>query len=311
MSMLSSVANRLYWLSRYLERTEGTARILNAYSQMVLDLPSGSELGWEILISYADADQAFKKRYKNANERNVLKFMIADLDNFSSLRFSVKAARENIRTTRDVLPKEAWELINELHLYVEENAEKAVQRRGRFKFLEEVISRTQQFNGLITTSLSRDRAFTFLKVGQLLETADVASRIVDVAAAAILSQPDQADPYLPSLWVNLLDSLSASSAYRREIGPLVNGNEVVDFIFKSEFFPRSIIFCLNILKTQAASLGNNKAAIDQINKLKVQVDGFTAEETGYAVLHDFINKLQFDLGTLNDLINSSWFAPQA
>ena len=140
MSMLSSVASRLFWLARYLERTEGTARIINAYSQLVLDVPKGSEIGWETLIGTIDAEEAFGKRYRNINEHNVLKFMISDTDNYCSLRFAVKAARENVRTSRDVLPEDTWEQVNEMYLYVEDWAEKSVGRRNRFEFLETLIA---------------------------------------------------------------------------------------------------------------------------------------------------------------------------
>ena len=202
MSMLSRVAERLYWMARYLERTEMTARLCHAYSQLILDIPKGSYLSWESLIDIVDAEQAFSKRYQLRNERNILKFLIADSDNGSSIRDSVSAARENVRTTRDVLPEELWELANELYLFVDESAEKSLIRKNRFDFLDEVINRCQQINGLIESATSRDHAYTFLKMGRLIERADMTSRTIDTALSIISNHESEEHPDFTLIWAD-------------------------------------------------------------------------------------------------------------
>ena len=119
MSMLSSVAERLYWMSRYLERTQDTARLIQAYNHLIMDIPKGAEPPWDIMIDILDAQPLFRSRFKAGSEQNVLKFLIADDKASCGIPFAVRAARENVRTTRDVLPEEAWELVNELHLFVD------------------------------------------------------------------------------------------------------------------------------------------------------------------------------------------------
>ena len=109
MTMLSRVADRLYWMARYLERAEDTARLVSAYNHLVMDIPRGAELGWDVLIRILDADPLFHARPRAANEQNVLRFLIADADNPCSITHSIRAARGNVRTTRDVLPEETWE----------------------------------------------------------------------------------------------------------------------------------------------------------------------------------------------------------
>ena len=218
--MLSRVAERLYWMARYLERAEDTARLISAYSHLILDIPRGVEPGWDVLIDTLDAGSAFRERYRKSSERNVVKFLLADKDNPSSIRNSVSLARENVRTTRDVLPAQAWELVNELFLYANEAAEESLARSPRFQFLETVIARNQQINGLILTSVSRDHSLWFIKLGQFMERADMTSRIVDVATAAIGFSSTETVPDVPLLWANLLKSLSATAAYRRQVGPI-------------------------------------------------------------------------------------------
>ena len=107
--MLSRVAERLYWMARYLERAEDTARLISAYNHLILDLPKGVELGWDVLIKTIDAEAEVASVYQTATESNIINFLLTDDRNASSIRLSIKAARENVRTTRDVLPAQAWE----------------------------------------------------------------------------------------------------------------------------------------------------------------------------------------------------------
>ena len=94
MTMLSSVAERLYWMSRYLERAEDTARLVNAYNHLIMDIPSGSEPGWEVLLQTLNAEEGFAENYRAANEINVLKFLMADSENLSSIASCILETRE-------------------------------------------------------------------------------------------------------------------------------------------------------------------------------------------------------------------------
>ena len=134
MTMLSSVAERLYWMGRYLERAEDSARLVAAYNHLIMDIPRAAELGWDVLVRILDAEPVFYQQYRVGNEQNVLRFLMAEQDSCASIPFAVRWARENVRTTRDVLPEETWEQINELYLYVSDAAEKSVGRRNRQAF---------------------------------------------------------------------------------------------------------------------------------------------------------------------------------
>ncbi len=305
--MLSRVADRLYWTSRYLVRSAGTARLLNAYTQFILDIPQGSELGWDGLLKVFDSEQAFDQKYKKVTEHNVLKFLITDLDNPTSLRFSIKAARENVRTTRDVLPEDIWEQVNELYLYAEEMASQSIARKHRFDFLEQIVKRNQQIHGLIESTVSRDHSYTFLKLGRFIEHADIISRVIDVDAATIGEKDEVAISKSSLFWVNLLSSLSANSAYRIEIGPLVDSPEVINFLFKSHSFPRSLFFCMSEIQHILKSLKSSEAAARQVDGMMKILDGFDAEQQSHKQLHDFIDTFQTQINLLHGVINKSWF----
>ncbi|MEJ2255815.1 MAG: alpha-E domain-containing protein [Woeseiaceae bacterium] len=307
MTMLSSVAERLYWTARYLERAESTARLVNAYTQFVLDIPVGFEPGWNSLIRTIDGEETFEKHYRKYTERNVVKFLIADTDNAGSVRYSIRAARENVRTTRDCLPESWWELVNELHLFVGDHAEASIARRNRFEFLERIAARMQQLRGIVHSSMPRDQAYRFMRIGSLIECADMTSRFVDVAAATTLQVEETNAPAVEWLWANLLRSLSALSAYRRETGPVTETNEIVDFIFSSKSFARSLHFCLNSIEEETEGLSNPRHVWHLVRKTRSAILGFDAENSSLEDLRKCIDDFQLKLGKLNNEIYKSWF----
>ena len=309
MTMLSRVADRLYWMARYLERAENTARFTSAYTHLVMDLPRGADLGWQVLVDILDAEPTFLERHRVFNEQNVLRFLIADLKHASSISFSIKAARENVRTTRDVLPEETWEHVNELHIMCKDLAEKSVGRRHRYEFLEQIISRCQMINGLLMTTLCRDHPHRFIKLGHLIERADMTTRIIDVGAGAILGREDSNPAEDTLLWSTMLQSLSAISAYRHKIGPLVEADSAVNFIFKETSLPRTVAFCLNGILNELKPLKNNEDATKVAESALHKLTRFDAQKKTFEELHQFIDQFQVYLCDLDEAITNTWFLP--
>lgn len=307
MTMLSRVASRLYWMARYLERAEDTARLTAAYHHLIMDIPRGSELGWDTLIRILDAEPMFQSRPRQANEQNVLRFLIADMDNPCSIPTAIKSARENVRTTRDVLPEETWELVNELHLYAQEMADKSVGRRNRQAFLEEIVTRCQMINGSLFSTLCRDHAYRFIKLGSLLERSDMTTRIVDVGAGEIMGRDGTFAAMDPLLWGSLLKALSATGAYRRMIGPLVEKGQVVDFVLKEPSLPRSVNFCLRGVREELKPLKHNEDVLRLLDRARRKLARFDAEEASREKVHIFIDDFQVLLSDIHRAISSAWF----
>lgn len=309
MTMLSRVADRLFWMARYLERAEDTARLIHAYTHVVMDIPKGSEPGWDILVRILDAQPIFLEHHRVYNEQNVLKFLIADPENPGGILSAIRAARENVRTTRDVLPEEAWEHVNELYLYAQEYAEKSTGRRNRYQFLETVIARCQMINGMVISTLSRDHAYRFIKLGHMLERADMTTRVIDVGAAALANE--ERDLSISTvdhlIWASLLKSLSAMGAYRRAIGPQVEATDVVDFVLRDGALPRSVKFCLNGIREELGPLKNNREAIKLVDKARRKLARFDPHTRTREELHAFIDQFQLILTTLSSTIDNTWF----
>ena len=142
--MLSRVAERTYWAARYLERIENTVRLISVYDKLMYDLPTSVGIGWYNLITINSAEEAFDERYKVQDERNVIKFLLSEENNPVSVVSNLRFARENLRTTRDVIPAQSWVMINELNLFVTENLQQGINRSQRFNFLNGVIKICQQ-----------------------------------------------------------------------------------------------------------------------------------------------------------------------
>jgi uncharacterized alpha-E superfamily protein len=307
MSMLSRVVERLYWMSRYLERTEDTARVVSAYNHLIMDIPKGAEPGWDIMVQILDAQPHFEQRFRSVNEQNVLKLLVADTKAPCSIPYSIQMVRENVRTTRDVLPEETWELVNELSLFAQESAPNSVGRRNRHAFLAEVISRCQTINGLLLSSLSRDHAHSFTKLGRLLECADMATRMIDVGAGDIGERAEQFSTLDPLLWGALLQGLSAGSAYRREVGPIVDRQAVVNFVFLAPGFPRSVKFCVREIRNELGKLSGSEEALKVVSRLSRRLNRLNKQEMTQAELHPFIDEFQVQLNNLNVAIQDTWF----
>lgn len=307
MTMLSRVAERVYWMARYIERAEDTARLVAAYNHLVMDVPRGTQPGWDILVRILDADPVFDRFFNVRNEQNVLRLLIGEVDSECSIPYAIRAARENVRTTRDVLPDEVWELVNELYLFSVEASEKSVGRRHRQHYLEEVIQRAQVINGVLRSTLCRDHSYRFIKLGQLLERADMTSRIVDVGASDFLEREGVAQGIEHLLWGTLLKSLSALGAYRRLIEPQVEKNAAVDFVFMEAIFPRSVRFCIREIREELGEMNNATEALRTIERIRRKLRGFEAVKFTQPELHVFIDELQLLINGLHDAIARTWF----
>ena len=161
--MLSRVAERVYWMARYLERAENTARLISVYSNLLLDLPRGTKVGWHSLIDISGAQDEFAATHRVQDERTVVRFLLAEQNEISILSI-LSMARENARTTREVIPAEAFEQINNLYLFAKENAANGISRGPRNALLEEIIVSCQQLTGLLAGTLSHNHVHKFIRI---------------------------------------------------------------------------------------------------------------------------------------------------
>jgi len=306
--MLSSVANRIYWVGRYLERAENTARLLNVYSNLLLDLPADAGVSWRQLMRILGCDSEFAAHRRWPMERNAVKFIASSSENSSSIVNSVSRARFNIRALRDVMPKEAFEAVNELHLFADRRLARTASRRLRFDVLTDVVERCQQLTGLFAGTMNHGEAYQFLRLGRNLERADMTTRIIDVAGDLLQEDADRTE-YLTTLWVNVLRSLSAYQAYRQSARSRISSVRVLHFVLDDPLFPRSVAHCLSELRSCALTLPMNEAVISAVDGVSAKLAGFNVRELARDSLHDQMDALQQDLAALHGVVQALWFSP--
>ncbi len=310
--MLSRSAERLYWLARYIERTENIARLVSVHMNLLMDLPVGVEMGWQQLIRINGAEQVFYEKYKTANEQNVTRFLLCDGTYMGSLFSSLSATRENTRTSRDLLPDEAWEQVNEMYLFVKRNVDSIHNRSNRVAFLKEILKGCQRFTGLLSGYMSHNNPYRFIRLGKNIERADMTSRILDLASL-LLSETRSEDmrQYETILWVNILKSLNAQLMYRQHVRSSVNGDDVLNFLLQNTDLPRSIGCCLTDIASCINSLPNSDGLPAELIKLEAYVQGIDTQGTTQAQLRAILDDLQNRLGDLHNKIADNWFLRSA
>ncbi len=307
--MLSRVAERLYWLARYVERAENTARLVSVNAHLLLDMPEAVDTLWASLVEILGAHEDFFAQHEKATERSVLRYALTEETTQVSLVSALRMARENARTVREILPSEAWELINQLQLEVRETGEQALARRGRQAFLDRVVQQCQQFSGMIMTTMSRREPFHFVNLGWSVERADMTSRILDVGCTYVAGGRGNRAllDHEGVLWMNVLLSLSAYQMYRQQVRGRVEGRSVVGFLLQDTAFPHAIACCLDTLEATLGALPRNGAPVRlnrSLAKLVARADPSALVASG---LHEFLDQLQGELGRLHALIQSTWF----
>ncbi len=307
--MLSRVAERLYWTGRYLERAEDTARIINVHANLILDLPKGTTFGWDPLIAIFGFDLgSFNARYPAVNEKHVVNFMLLDRENPGSIFSSLHSARENLRTSRDIVPREAWEKLNALYQNAKEQSELGTARRARYAFLVQVIEGCQHIAGLLAGTMSHDHAYDFIRIGRNIERADMTSRIIDVRSANLLvNHSGDLKPFNSIQWMSVLKSLTAYQMYRRHVHVRVRGAEALRFLMQDPHFPRSIHHCLGEVQQSLHNLPRNEVPRRHVVKLRRQIHDADLEGLTQGDLHAFIDDLQIAFGGLHERIRATYF----
>ncbi len=312
--MLSRSAERLYWLARYLERTENIARLVSVHMNLLMDLPNGVEMGWLQLVRINAAEPQFYEKYKVANERNVTRFLLIDKSYSGSLFSSLSAARENIRTSRDLLPDEAWEQVNEMYLFVKNHShiDSVYNRSNRVVLLNEILKGCQRFTGLLSGYMSHNNPYRFIRLGKNIERADMTSRILDLASLLLAeSRSDEMRQYETILWVNILKALNAQLMYRQHVRSSVNGDDVLNFLLLNTNLPRSVGCCIAEITACINALPNNDALPEELAKLEVYVQTIDTRRTTQAQLREILDDLQNKLGEVHDRISNNWFLQAA
>ena len=254
-------------------------------------------------------------KYKQENERNVVRFLLAERNGISLVDM-LAFARENARTTREIMPTEAFELINGLYYFARDNAEAGISRAERNEILDQIVSRAQQIGGLMAGTMSRDEAYSFVRLGRSLERADMTTRIVDVDSQKLMpelevedAEPEAREPYENILWMNVLRSSSAYQMYRQHVRERINGEDVVRFLLQNEQFPRSAAHNLTTMTKVLRNLPNSNKVNWQVNKTRKLVRDADVNRLLRRGLVRHLDSAQKEISQVHFKIADTWFLP--
>jgi uncharacterized alpha-E superfamily protein len=307
--MLARTAERVYWLGRFLERAENTARLILVRHHAILDLPKEVQPGWDLLLQVLGAEQDFAALSGAANEKNIISFVFGERENPSSIISSLTSARENMRTTREIMPSETWERINSLYLSVARRSNKDLPRGVRHSVLNNIIQSCQQITGMLAGTMNQDAAYQFIRMGRNLERADMSTRIIDAASAGLMGNLEDISPYRNVLWISVLQSLSAYQMYRLNVQRNVSPQDVLEFLFQSRIFPRAVAHCLAEIEYSMTLLPEHKPALAAAEKVLKKLASTDCGELVDSELHGFIDDLQLQLVDVHGAIVGTWFSP--
>lgn len=309
--MLSRVAEAIYWTARYVERAENTARLVSVNANLLMDLPKGTAPGWEPLIDIIGGKELFESNHDEYSERNVARFFLGDAWNASSIIGSLHMARENARTVRDLLPRESWEQINNLHLYATQHMQSGLSKRGRFDYLRTIIAGVQQLTGMLAGTMNNDYGYNFLRMGRNLERADMTTRIVDVRSASLLPDAAGLTPFENIQWMSVLHSLSGYQVYRQSMHSRVRRPDVLKFLLQNAQFPRAYLHCVGVVEACLQELPRSDSPLRTIARGKRHVQQADVAGLRQNDLHEFIDDLQCSLSEVHNDIAITYFLLEA
>lgn len=311
--MLSRTASNLYWLSRYVERAECLARILDAtYRLSALPQGYGSQTNeWDSAIATAGCVVSFKEKYPEANERTVTEYLAFSPDNPSSIRNCIEIARTNARSVRTALTGEMWDAINsawhEMHRY----DPKRITREEFTRFLNFVTETSVRFDGTSFRTMLRNDAYWFSRLGFLVERADATARILDVKYHVLLPREAQVGGPLDYFqWASILRSVSARTSYHWVYRDSVKPWLVADLLILNRQMPRSLASCYeNInryLDDLAQFYGRQGQAQRLARSITTTLGNGRMEDIFQSGLHEFITKFLMDNNRVGNAIGDQY-----
>lgn len=315
--MLSRVANSLYWMSRYIERAENIARLLDVNLQLMLDFVDLDDQQlkqhWLPILRSAGDEETFFKYYTTADSQNVTEFMTFRKENPNSVLSCLFAARENARQIRDQISLEMFEAINECYLFLNSKNALEVWNSGAHEFYEQIKRYSHLFQGLTDSTFSRNEGYEFIQFAKFLERADKTTRILDIKYHILLpSVQDVGGAVDAAQWQALLRSTSALEAYRRFHVEDILPKKVSEFLMLSKTFPRSIRFCMGKVDDYLHLLtGTPKDQYlspeeQAFGTLLADMDSLDFKEIINMGLHQFLEKIQSVLDGIDDYIYQSF-----
>lgn len=311
--MLSRDADACFWIGRYIERAEATARMIDVHYHFGLELPSmGDAMGWSSILSISGGEEDFRARYGMEDERSILQFFVFDEANADSILSSIRSARECARGIREQISSEMWESLNATFLDMRSWTMERVLEASPHVFFQRVKNASHLFQGILNRTLMMGESRDFLDAGRFLERGDQTARILDVKYHVLLPRFTKAEdnggeeisalPEPDSVggpvdvhgWIAVLKSVGALEAYRKTYQRGVTPANVAAFLILNNQFPASVRHCVGRVEAGLRRISGNtgrgpvNSAEREVGRLHHDLNYLTADEIINRGLHEFL-----------------------
>jgi uncharacterized alpha-E superfamily protein len=318
--VLSRTADHLFWMARYTERAENTARMLDANLQMAL-LPQSRDAvtgAWRAMLSISELEPQFDASHRRIASAAVLDFMVRDPANPSSIFNCLRGARENARAVRGTLTAEVWETYNTTWLELQKHVQSRLHERHASQFFEWVKYRSHLSRGVTIGTMLKDEAYHFSRIGTFLERADNTARILDVkffqqpepGAAGASGAHQQGDFYY---WAAVLRSVSAFEIYRKVYRDLITPERVAELLMLRADMPRSLRASMNEVVTNLEAVRNDTSAETErrAGQLQSELHYARIEDILRDGMHEYLNRFLQRVNDMGERISRDFLLPIA
>jgi uncharacterized alpha-E superfamily protein len=305
--MLSRRAKLLYWMSRYLERSNFTSRLLITTNELQLDLTLDDEISWKPLLTVVDLNKDYLKLNKKYSEKKVIDYFIFNKNNSSSIFNSLSRSKVNSLVVRDILPEQSIIKLNELLIKFNKSISKKNSKKNNLKLLNNVILGSQNFMYSTDLEMQRNIDYQFLRLGRFLERTDMMIRILQ-SQALRSKQHKKGYEYLTLEWINILKSISAFQAYRQYSQQDISISDIINFFLKTDTFPRSISWNLNQIERATYRISKKNDLIKNVKEIKADINKYKIKTNDLDNFLFFLEKMLKKLDDLNNKIQKNYFS---
>ncbi len=291
--MLGKTAGGLYWMFRGLERAENTARLIEAGFRIALTRSVDPEAEWQSIIITSAQQQAYETKYDTYNSATVTDFLLRDLENPSSVRAIIKAARDNARLVRTALTSEVWGAVNETWMVLEARLAMPVEETELPEVLSSIRQQSAVVQGALYNTMLRNDIFDFCRLGTFIERADSTARIIDVKYHTLLPSTAYVGSRMDNVqWEMILRSVSAHRSFRWAEDGDYNAINIARFLILDRRLPRSLAFCTKMIAENLTYLADEYGEISPSLELVKTLDATLKDRDIESIfdegLHEFL-----------------------
>ncbi len=309
--MLGKTAGGLFWMFRYLERSENTARLIEAGFRIGLTRPVGEDDEWQSVLQTAAVAHLYQERHETLEAGKAIDFLLRDPANPSSVMSAIAAARQNARLVRTAITREVWEAVNDTYMILKQALQRPVSTRDLPEVLATIRQQSALVRGAMHGTMLRNDVFDFCRLGTFLERADNTARILDVKYYVLLPSISQIGSSLDNVqWETILRSVAGQRAYRWITQGEASPMGIADFLIFDGRMPRSLAFSMRKIATNMAYLegvyGTRHPSHDQTDVLLSRLENGSIERVFDDGLHEFITDFLTDTARLGQQIERDY-----